>query len=87
MSIGEMLCTNLCGDIMAKLKTCYGQMPPPIKMSYTKMSVVSSLDTLKQSYNGVKNNTTVWASRQCPIPNYGTVVANGLKFSSSKVVE
>ena len=25
MSIGELLYTNLCGDIMAELKTCYGQ--------------------------------------------------------------
>ena len=24
MSLGEMLCTNLCDDIMAELKTWYG---------------------------------------------------------------
>ena len=62
MSIGELLYTNLCGDMMAELRTWYGQqLAAPRKRSYTKVTqkhlfstVLGSLDMLKQSYSGVK---------------------------------
>ena len=55
MSIGELLYTNVCDDIMAELKTWYGHANGRSrKMSYTKTTqkhlfstVVSSLDMLK----------------------------------------
>ena len=50
MSIGEMLCTNVCNDIMAE----FMQMTTPRNMSYMKITqkhlfstAVSSLHTLR----------------------------------------